>query len=540
MNKKYFAIFILLTCVYAEMFAQLTLSSSQLSFGNVYENSPDSLQLTISNNTGRNVNVTNIKFYVTYGMPAFSSSSNSFLINNSSSANVWIRFAPRHNIFHNSQLVIENDGLNGGVTVDLRGQGKYSKTYYNLSENLVEENLKTVLGVITGNGYISLGYNSARDEMFMSIDNKKVNGQGASQNTLECVYTGRQAVGYTDRADCQTNYSFNTEHTFPQSFFNSMEPMRSDLHHLFPSDDAANSERADNPFGIVTNPSWNVGGSKSDNITFEPRDLQKGVDARSLFYFVLRYQDYSNFVSTQEPILRTWFWDYLPSTDDKTRNSDINSIQHNRNPFVDYPVFLERINSITSNSTATIISSIDIPVDTIIYGMIPISTPVTYNFVVVNDGNVPVNFSNFALSQPAELSFANLAMDTTLAPGEGLNIGITCNTPAIDSIRAFLTFNTNSTGHVNVSVPIFINDSIYNGITELDNTFKLYPNPSHDYIKLSFINSNEHRWELSDMTGKYIQDGTDETIDVSSFARGIYILKVIQNGSVQNRMIIRE
>lgn len=538
MNNKQLFYLIFFSWFTFSVQAQLTVNPAQLSFGNVYENAPDSLQLTISNNTGRNVTITNVRFYDTYGVPAFSTSSGSFIINNNSSANIWIRFSPRHNILHNSQLVIENDGLQGDVTVDLVGQGKYSKSYYNLSENLSEENLKTVLGVITGNGYISLGYAIARDEMFMNIDNKKVNGQGAAQNTLECVYTGRQAVGYTDRTDCQTNYSFNTEHTFPQSFFNSQEPMRSDLHHLFPTDDIANGQRGDNPFGIVTNPSWNNGGSKSDGFTFEPRDLQKGPAARALFYFVLRYQNYTNFVTSQEAILRTWCQNFPPSAIERTRNDDIYSVQQNRNPFVDYPVFLERIHSITSNSVAPIVSSIDIPEDTIIYGTIPVSTPVTYNFVVVNDGNIPVSFSNFSLSQPLELSFATPAPDTVLAPGEGLNIGVTCNTAASDSIRAFLTFNTNSAGNVNVSVPIFVNDNIFSSVNELESSFNLFPNPANDIINLTFVNENNQRWILTDMTGKVISEGKSRRIDVSSYDRGLYVLRIFQNGGVQNRKVV--
>ncbi len=537
MNNKNFII-VLFAFFVSNAFAQLTVNQLQLSFGNVYENAPDSMQLTITNNTGRNVTVTNIRFYETYGVPAFSTGAGSFVINNGSSASIWIRFSPRHNIFHNSQMVIENDGLQGDITVDLVGQGKYSNTYYSLSENLSEENLKTILGVITGNGYVSLGYNIARDEMFMDIDNKKTNGQGAAQNTLECVYTGREAIGYTDRTDCQTNYSFNTEHTLPQSLFSSSEPMRSDLHHLFPTDDNANGQRGDNPFGVVTNPSWNVGGSKSDGFTFEPRDQQKGIVARALFYFVLRYQNYNNFVTSQESILRTWYQNFPPTAIDQTRNNDIYAVQHNRNPFIDYPVFLERIHSITSNSIAPIVSSIDVPEDTIIYGTIPVSTPVTYNFVVVNNGNTPVSFTNFSLSQPSVLAFATGAPDTTLAPGEGLNIKITCNTASTDSIRAFLTFNTNSTGNVNVSVPIFVNDNIFNSIVENESSFKLFPNPARDRINLSFENENNQRWIFTDMTGKIINQGITNQIDVSSFDRGLYILKIFQNESVQSRKII--
>jgi hypothetical protein len=529
-------LFILLFSFSNAIYAQtLTVSSNQMSFGNVFENSPDSMQLTISNNTGRNINVTNIHFYNTYGTPAFSTSNTWFTVNDNSSVNIWVKFSPRHNIFHNSQMVIENDGLRGFITVDLRGQGKYSNHYYDLTEDIVEENLKTVLGVITGNGYVSLGYNVARDSMFMRIDNKKINGQGATQNTLECIYTGRQAVGYTDRADCQTNNSFNTEHTLPQSLFSSNEPMRSDLHHLFPTDDNANNERGDNPFGVVANPTWSNGGSFSDGNTFEPRDLQKGATARALFYFILRYQNYNGFVTPQENILRTWFWNFPPTAVEKKRNSDISSVQHNRNPFVDYPEFLERIHSMTSTSSAPVVSSVDLPEDTIIYGTIPTNTNVTYNYVIVNDGNIPLSLSNFSLTHPAELSFTSGANDTTLSPGDGINVQITCNTPAPDSIRAFLTFNTNSPGHFGVSVPVFVNDSIYTSISENEYSFNIYPNPAHESITISRTNKQNEKWYIFNLTGKNVADGTGDKIETGNFIPGVYFLKV---GNIHKLFVI--
>jgi len=277
--------FLFINVLVQQNFSQtLSVSSPQLNFGTAFENTPDSLSLIISNNMGHDVNVTGFRFYNTYGSPAFSSNANGFLIPDGSSQTVWIKFSPRHNIFHNSELIIENDGLRGYISVDLNGQGRYSKSYYDSTENKSEEILKTkITGIIT-QGYLSLGYNLARDSMFMWIDNQRVNGQGASQNTLESVYTGMQAVGYLNRTDCQNNFNFNTEHTFPQSLFTQQEPMRSDLHHLFPTDNTSNNVRADNPFGIVTSPTWSNGGSLGTSSLFEPRDVQKGASARALMY----------------------------------------------------------------------------------------------------------------------------------------------------------------------------------------------------------------------------------------------------------------
>ena len=403
----------------------LTVDFAQLNFGVAYENAPDSLLLTIQNPTSRDITVTGIKFYSTYGQPAFSSQYNSFVITAGSSQTDWIKFSPRHNILHNTEMVIENTSLRGYISVDLIGQGRYSKTYYSATENTSEEALKTQIRNITGVGYTSLGYNVARDEMFMSIDNDRVNGQGASQNTLECVYTGRLAVGYVDRSDCQTNDNFNTEHTWPQSLFASAEPMKSDLHHLFPTDDVANGIRGDNPFAEVTNPTWSVGGSSGSNTFFEPRDSHKGAVARAMFYFVLRYQNYSNFLdATQESVLRNWYNNFPVTAIDRKRVDDIQAVQHNRNPFVDYPQFLERIRSIIFTSVEQKVFSADLTQDTAIYSFVPANTTADYNYVLVNNGNTAIDISNVQLTHPVELSITSGGTNTTLQPGENVVVWV--------------------------------------------------------------------------------------------------------------------
>ncbi|MCX6290832.1 MAG: endonuclease [Bacteroidetes bacterium] len=518
----------------------LTVSNAHLNFGNAYENAPDSLPLTIYNNLSHPVNVTGIRFYDTYGSPAFSVNTSGFNIPSSSSNIVWIKFSPLHNMDHNSELVIENDALRGYVSVDLTGHGKYSNTYYDLTENLAEEPLKNMLHTITGIGYDTLGYSNpttARDSMFMWLDNQRVNGQGASQNTLEGVYTGILAVGYTSRTNCQTADTFNTEHTFPQSLFSSQEPMVSDLHHLFPTDDASNHYRSNKPFGMVPSPAWTSGGSKGNSSMFEPRDLQKGATARAMIYFVLRYQNYSNYFTSQENILRTWHHNFPPSLVEWKRNDDINLIQHNRNPFVDYPQFIDRIHSISAYSSAPSTPSIDLTQDTIQYGFVPQSASTIFHYVVVNNGNTPVHFSAFSMSNPGVLSFQSGGNDTTIAAGDALGIDIRLLVSNSNPVHEFLNFQTDVPASTIVSVPVLANDSLYSGIQETEeNIFTIYPNPANQSI---VINSRLHgntQAELSNSLGSmlyketFFSNGHSHTLDVSKLPRGIYFLK-IENGN---------
>ncbi|MBL0256375.1 MAG: endonuclease [Bacteroidetes bacterium] len=526
----------------------LSVNASQLDFGITFENSPDSLPLTIQNLLNRTITVTRLRFYTTYGLPAFSSSSNAFSIAAGSSTVMWVRFSPRHNIFHNSEMVIENDGLRGDVSVDLIGQGRYSKSYYSGTENMEEENLKSALHTVTGNGYTSLGYNTARDKMFMIIDNQAVNGQGASQNTLESIYTGQLAVGYVDRTDCQSQFNFNTEHTWPQSLFSSNEPMVSDLHHLFPTDDNSNGERGNNPFGVVNNPNWSIGGSKSNNVTFEPRDVQKGATARAMIYFVLRYQNYSSFFTGQESILRTWHTTFTPTQIEQQRNDDIQAVQRNRNPFVDYPQFLERISSLSANSVAPFVRTIDLPEDTILYGSIPVGSPTVFHYVIVNNGNADVSLDNFSLDHPAELSFQSGGTTTTLAPGEAHGIDIACQPSNTNSLRAHLLYTSNASNHTSVSVPIFANDSVFTLVDEV-NTMQVdvYPNPVHDLLQINLgKEAGLFNFRIFDCIGQglYSENGistSTHTLHLNGLAQGNYFLRVenSQTGMFQFKNIVK-
>ena len=545
MKKKVFIFAVVSLAFLPGVFSQALTVNAQLNFGVAYENAPDSLPLTITNTLNRVVNVNGIKFYDTYGVPAFSASEDHFSINPLSAYHIWIRFSPRHNIFHNSEMVIVNDGLRGYTEMDLVGQGRYSNTYYDSTENLSEESLKSALHDITGVGYVALGYNIARDSMFMSIDNKKINGQGAAQNTIECVYTGREAVGYTDRTDCQTNFSFNTEHTFPQSFFSSLEPMKSDLHHLFGCDDLANNYRSDNPYGVITGGTiWAVGGSKATNSLFEPRDEQKGIASRALMYFVLRYQNYGGFFTSQESILRTWHDVFPPDATEKKRNDDIDAVQHNRNPFVDYPQFIERIHSIAAASTAPVVKSIDPAQDTIIYGFVQQGTPEVFHYVIVNNGNSDVQLSDFSLSQP-ELTFQSGGNDTVLAAGEALALDIRLVAADADSIHAFLNFNSDDAAHASVSIPVFANDSILNHVGDFDSDeFGIYPNPVRDELRIQNSDFKIKGVRINDAFGKEImierQAGNSSLIiPVSGLARGIYFVVIETETNIFFRKILK-
>ncbi len=463
----------------------ISVSITQLNFGNVFTDSTETLKLTIYNNGLTDVLIIDINSY----KPEFTISDTTFIISSGSSDTIDIFFNPLHNIFYNSELVIIPELFTGNLSVDMIGTGVYSDTYYSSTQNLSEENLKIELKDLIDN-HNSLGYDNARDEMFMMIDNEMANGQNAGSNTLECAYTGREAVGYIDRQDCQTNDNFNTEHTFPQSTFGSAEPMKSDLFHLFPTDENANNVRSNHPFGYVSSPTWTEGGSEYGSGIFEPRDLQKGKTARAMLYFLIRYQNYSNFVSTaDEQILVDWCELFQPDSIEQKRNEDIYSFQNNRNPFIDHPEFCERIHSFIFYSQAPTNKTIISTSDTIDFGAGDFSTDHLFNLVLVNDGNDTIHLDSiYSANQILTIDPAN----NFIMAGEELNMTVRLSSTNNGIIQDQLIIGSDATNQGVLEIPV-IAINTFSSTHNFENNISVYPNPADEFVHFDFKSKGELR-----------------------------------------------
>lgn len=198
---------------------------------------------------------------------------------------------------------------------------------YECCKGLTNEALKKKLLSLIKNHH-SVGYQSAQDIVFEDLDN--VNGY------VECVYTGRKLK--TDKEPPATD--MNIEHTWPQSK-GANGIAKSDLHHLFPADSKANGRRGNFPFGWVKSASWEQGGSKLGDSIFEVRPKQRGNTARAMFYFAVRYG--YEITGKQEKVLRQWHKEDPVDEYERKRCDRIENYQHNRNPFVDHPEFVDMI-----------------------------------------------------------------------------------------------------------------------------------------------------------------------------------------------------
>ncbi len=166
----------------------------------------------------------------------------------------------------------------------------------------------------------------------------------------------------------------NREHSLPKSWWapsgensnTTLYPSYTDLMHLYPADEPANTAKYYWPMGEVSRanfdngvtkvgpPKAGQGGGASE--VFEPDDRYKGDFARTYFYMACTYQHYHwrhTFMLTNNDwktlngwsieLLCRWARNDAVSDKEVDRNEAVQKCQNNRNPFIDIPQLFEYI-----------------------------------------------------------------------------------------------------------------------------------------------------------------------------------------------------
>lgn len=212
---------------------------------------------------------------------------------------------------------------------------------------LKDDQLKITLFNLISARHKVLGYDNARHFLFGSIFLKN-DGSGYYIDDVYCQKRFGKSAG-VGKDNIPDGTKINCEHTWPQSKFTSSFPkdmQKSDLHHLFPTDSRANSIRGNSNFTEVARDDGELAQgnctiSKYGQSTvsrsggFEPPLAQKGNTARAIFYFSVRYK--MDVPQNEEDVLRRWN-DLDPVDQEEVRHNDeIEKVQGNRNPFIDFP-----------------------------------------------------------------------------------------------------------------------------------------------------------------------------------------------------------
>ncbi|MBQ4813186.1 endonuclease [Pseudoalteromonas luteoviolacea] len=267
------------------------------------------------------------------------------------------------------QFTLGNDGGDGG--------GQDPTGYYasaaGLSGFALKSQLHTIIKDHNNRGYSALWSfidQYERDSHFEK-DNTVLDRYSEKPNSADTVNftaVGDQCGSYRVEGDC-----YNREHSFPKSWFGGkVEPMNSDVHHIFASDGFVNAKRNSYPFGEVGSASYtssngsklgSASGINYSGTVFEPIDQFKGDVARIYFYMATRYENvvagwqnkssYGNDVlnGTANVVFEPWVvallkrWHQQDPVDDveRARNQAAYEYQGNRNPYVDHPEFVEKI-----------------------------------------------------------------------------------------------------------------------------------------------------------------------------------------------------
>ncbi len=146
----------------------------------------------------------------------------------------------------------------------------------------------------------------------------------------------------------ESDLAFNCEHVVPQSWFGKKNPMRADLHHLFTCEPRCNSFRSNIPyfqFSPLEEKTMSHCGRREGN-KFEPL-LGRGVVARATLYFLLRYrgeiQSSGEMPKERLEVLKQWHKTYPIERYEYHRNATIARSQGNRNPLIDFPEWIDKI-----------------------------------------------------------------------------------------------------------------------------------------------------------------------------------------------------
>jgi len=314
--------------------------------------------------------------------------------------------------------------------------------YYDSAVGLDGYALKTELKNITTTGHVNQGYNAlwtayqtTDRDLYYENDNSVLdiyseNPTGADPYNF--TITTNQCGTFSVEGDC-----YNREHIVPQSTFSNAAPMRTDVHHVYPTDGKTNSLRSAFPFGIVATATiTSLNGSKLGNsavagysgTVFEPLDEFKGDIARAFFYFATRYEDtvgtypFDMFDGTNDHVFQNWSltmlfdWHYnIDPVDqrDIDRNNASYNFQGNANPFISHPEYANSIwNPIPDNEAPTVPTNLvaSNPASTTIASSPTIGDLYFSEYIEGSGNNKAIEIANFSGNTITDLSIYDIRL----------------------------------------------------------------------------------------------------------------------------------
>ncbi|WP_079127211.1 endonuclease I family protein [Streptomyces sp. TP-A0874] len=227
----------------------------------------------------------------------------------------------------------------------------YDDTYYEGAIGKTGDELKSALNEIISSDVTKLSYSQVWDAL------KVTDRDPDNSGNVILLYTGRSQSADSNGGGVG---QWNREHVWAKShggFGTSVGP-GTDVHHLRPADVQVNSVRGNKDFDEGGTEVDGAPGNFTDSDSFEPRDEVKGDVARMILYMAVRYEggdgpdlEVNDSVNNgSKPllgrlsVLKAWNDEDPPDSFEKQRNQVIyDEFQHNRNPFIDHPEWVDEI-----------------------------------------------------------------------------------------------------------------------------------------------------------------------------------------------------
>lgn len=391
-------------------------------------------------------------------------------------------------------------------------------------------------------------------------------GKGEGYTWEGFHYTDRNEDGsiidmYSSTMRYQTDFNsvegMHIEHALPKSWWGALENYAfRDLHHLFPADAKTNITKNNLPLGEVITASFDNGVSKIGTTElykgkvkcFEPADEYKGDFARAYMYISTTYNEFSDLWDSQMMqnntypvwndealnLLLKWHREDPVSEKELKRQEAVYQIQHNRNPFIDYPEIAEHIWGNKKNENINIEND-NRPVLITPTSWSQINIPVTY---IGSIATKSLFFEGINFTENLTLEIKNQSQEITLSKssispqdllnGYNLTISITSNTPK--TIIDTLLINSTDTIELAISATFTDEFMITNAIainplsaeinwTALPNTNEyevtLRDNPNNhttDLIFSAYVEGSSYNKAIA------IYNGTGRTIDLKYYS----------------------
>ena len=386
--------------------------------------------------------------------------------------------------------------------------------------------------------YMSLGYDGARRKMYGVCDNQS--------NTVTCVYGGYVAshpANSTATSITIPGGIINAEHTVPQSFFSQVEPLRGDMHHLFPTVDDWNNDRSNYPFAEIPDISttkWETGLSTtsttvpSSNIndysellastSYEPREIQKGNTARAILYFYTMYETVMN-TTYSHPItdvcslqtLYNWHVQDPPTAADVSRNDCIEANQGNRNPYIDHPEWVAP--AFIGSSAGCLLAAL--PIELIYFEGKNKGDFNTLNWRTAREKNAAYH----AVERKENDRWIEIGRVKAAGNSEEpQNYTLDDTKPLPLSIYRLRTVDLDGTESVSKVITIAQNKQAF--------SLKMFPNPAKDFVTFRTTTDENQKFNvtITDITGRAMiqkeyditSGGVDQHINIAALPSGLY------------------